>query len=35
MQLGNEAVKAKALALDETEPDLKYRKKYATLWKSG
>lgn len=26
-------IKATALALIETEPDLKYRKKYATVWK--
>ena len=30
---GAETVKRKALELIETEPDLKYRKKYATLWK--
>jgi hypothetical protein len=29
----DEKVKAKALELIETEEDLKYRKKYATLWK--
>lgn len=29
----DEQVKAKALELIETEEDLKYRKKYATLWK--
>jgi hypothetical protein len=27
------SVKAKALELIETEPDLKYRKKYASLWR--
>ena len=29
----DEAIKAKALALIEMEEDLKYRKKYATLWR--
>ena len=29
----DEKIKAKALELIETEEDLKYRKKYATLWK--
>jgi hypothetical protein len=29
----NEVLKEKALALIETEADLKYRKKYSTLWK--
>ena len=29
----DEGVKAKALELIETEDDLKYRKKYASLWK--
>jgi hypothetical protein len=29
----DEKIRAKALALIETEDDLKYRKKYATLWK--
>jgi hypothetical protein len=29
----DEKVKAKALELIETEQDLKYRKKYATLWR--
>ena len=29
----DEEVKRKALALIETEQDLKYRKKYATVWK--
>lgn len=29
----DEQIKAKALTLIETEPDLKYRKKYATLWR--
>ncbi len=32
-QAGDEAVKAAALALIETEPDVKYRKKYAGVWK--
>jgi hypothetical protein len=32
-QVHDEAIKAKALALIETETDAKYRKKYATLWK--
>ena len=27
------AIKARALALIETEPDLKYRKKYTTVWR--
>jgi hypothetical protein len=31
----DEAINAKALALIETEDDLKYRKKYATLWKKA
>ena len=31
----DEAVKVQALALIETEGDLKYRKKYAGLWKSA
>ena len=30
--VGDEAIKAKALQLIETEEDLKYRKKYAGLW---
>lgn len=30
---GDEEIRMRALALIETEPDLKYRKKYATLWK--
>ncbi len=30
----DEKIKEKALALIESEKDLKYRKKYATLWKS-
>jgi hypothetical protein len=29
----DEAIREKALALIETEPDLKYRKKYATVWR--
>jgi hypothetical protein len=29
----DEAIREKALALIETEPDAKYRKKYATVWK--
>jgi hypothetical protein len=29
----NETVKAKAMELIATEDDLKYRKKYATVWK--
>ena len=29
----DEAVRKKALELIETEPDLKYRKKYASLWR--
>jgi hypothetical protein len=31
----DEAIRAKALALIETENDPKYRKKYATVWKSS
>ncbi len=31
--VGDETIKAKALAWIETEADLKYRKKYAALWK--
>jgi hypothetical protein len=30
----DETVRAKALALIETEADRKYRKKYAGLWRS-
>lgn len=30
-----EKIKQKALELIETEEDLKYRKKYATVWKAG
>jgi hypothetical protein len=30
-----EAIKTKALALIETEPDARYRKKYAMLWKNA
>lgn len=33
-QVKDEAIRAKALELIETEPDLKYRKKYAGVWKS-
>ena len=29
----DEKVREKALELIETEPDLKYRKKYADLWR--
>jgi hypothetical protein len=29
----DETIRARALALIETEPDLKYRKKYAGVWK--
>jgi hypothetical protein len=32
-QVKDEKIREKALALIETEPDAKYRKKYATLWK--
>lgn len=32
-QVGDESLKARALALIETEDDLKYRKKYAGLWR--
>jgi len=31
--VGDETIKAKALELIETETDLKYRKKYAGVWK--
>lgn len=31
-ETGDDAVRAKALELIETEPDLKYRKKYARVW---
>lgn len=31
---GDEAVRQAALALIETEPDAKYRKKYASLWRA-
>ncbi len=31
--VNDEAIKATALALIETEADLKYRKKYASVWK--
>jgi hypothetical protein len=30
-----EAIRSTALTLIETEPDLKYRKKYAALWRKG
>jgi hypothetical protein len=33
--VGDEKVKGRALELIETEDDLKYRKKYAGLWKKG
>jgi len=29
----DDSIKAKALELIDTEADVKYRKKYATLWK--
>ncbi len=32
---GEQAVRAKALALIDTEPDVKYRKKYASVWKNS
>lgn len=32
--VGDESVRVRALALIETEEDPKYRKKYATLWRS-
>jgi hypothetical protein len=31
--VGDESIRERALALIETESDLKYRKKYSTLWK--
>lgn len=34
-QTGDESIRQKALALVETESDLKYRKKYAGLWKTS
>jgi hypothetical protein len=34
-QVKDEAIKAKALDLIASEEDLKYRKKYATLWKQA
>jgi hypothetical protein len=34
-QVKDEKIRSKALALIETETDLKYRKKYAALWKRG
>ena len=30
-----EGIRFTALALIETEPDSKYRKKYASLWRTG
>ena len=30
-----EGIRSTALALIETEPDLKYRKKYSSLWREG
>jgi hypothetical protein len=32
--LKDESIRVRALELIETEPDLKYRKKYAGLWKA-
>jgi hypothetical protein len=32
-QVKDESIKTRALALIETEPDAKYRKKYATVWR--
>jgi hypothetical protein len=32
-EVTDEAIRQKALALIETEPDAKYRKKYAAVWK--
>jgi hypothetical protein len=34
-QIKDEKIRVKALELIDTEPDLKYRKKYAGLWKAG
>lgn len=34
-ETGDESVKSRALMLIETEPDTKYRKKYATIWKNA
>ena len=33
--IGDDKIKEKALALIETEADIKYRKKYATVWKKA
>ncbi|MEP7294374.1 MAG: hypothetical protein ABI835_21470 [Chloroflexota bacterium] len=33
-EVKDEQIKTKALALIETEPDVKYRKKYAGVWKA-
>jgi hypothetical protein len=30
-----DGIRSTALGLIETEPDLKYRKKYAALWRKG
>lgn len=34
-EVGNETIRTRALALIETENDLRYRKKYSTLWKGA
>ena len=34
-QVYDETIRGKALELIETDSDLKYRKKYASLWKAG
>ena len=34
-QVGDKTIKAKALDLIATEADLKYRKKYATVWRQA
>jgi HEAT repeat protein len=33
-EVKDESIREKAVSLIETEPDLKYRKKYSTLWKA-
>jgi hypothetical protein len=33
-EVGDESIKEKSLALIETEDDLKYRKRYATVWRA-
>lgn len=33
-QVHDEKIKNRVLAWNETEPDLKYRKKYMTVWRA-